>query len=103
MTSESPENPARTQPAWQFGMTLAHLTPRCGAKTRVGGTCQGPAMRNGRCRMHGGASTGPRTAAGLERMRAAKTTHGQRTAEMEQLRAMVRELKAAARRLVELT
>ena len=25
----------------------------------------GPAMRNGRCRMHGGKSTGPRTAAGV--------------------------------------
>jgi hypothetical protein len=35
-------------------------------------------------------------------MRAAKTTHGRRTAEMTQMRAMVRELKAEARRLVEL-
>jgi hypothetical protein len=59
-------------------------------------------MPAGRCRIHGGASTGPRTAAGLERMRTAKTTHGQRTAEMEQIRAMVRKLKAEAKRLVEL-
>ena len=28
--------------------------PRCGAKTRMGTRCKGPAMRNGRCRMHGG-------------------------------------------------
>ena len=41
--------------------------PRCGARTRCGGCCRQPAMRNGRCRMHGGLSTGPRTAAGLAR------------------------------------
>jgi hypothetical protein len=33
-------------------------------------------------------------------MRAAKTTHGQRTAEMAQMRAMIRQLKAEARRLL---
>jgi hypothetical protein len=53
--------------------------------------------------MHGGLSTGPKTVEGLERMRAAKTKHGQRTAEMEQIRAMVRKLKAEARRLVDLS
>jgi hypothetical protein len=31
---------------------------RCGAKTRRGTACQGPAMPNGRCRMHGGKSPG---------------------------------------------
>src|ERR1700682_4780424 len=49
--------------------------PRCGAKTRVGGTCRAPALwhagdpapRNGRCRMHGGLSTGPRTPEGRQR------------------------------------
>jgi hypothetical protein len=35
-----------------------HQAPRCGAKTRQGGSCQAPAMPNGRCRMHGGKSTG---------------------------------------------
>jgi len=35
-----------------------HLSPRCGAKTRSGNPCQGPAMKNGRCRMHGGTSPG---------------------------------------------
>ena len=34
-------------------------SPRCGAKTREGKSCQAPAMKNGRCRMHGGKSTGP--------------------------------------------
>lgn len=48
--------------------------PRCGARTRAGGTCQAravwddeldrPRTRRGRCRMHGGLSTGPRTEAG---------------------------------------
>lgn len=38
--------------------------PRCGARTRCGGTCRQPAMTNGRCRVHGGLSTGPRTAQG---------------------------------------
>lgn len=31
---------------------------KCLAKTRRGGACQVPAMKNGRCRMHGGASSG---------------------------------------------
>lgn len=35
-----------------------HLSPRCGAKTRAGTPCQGPAMPNGRCRMHGGNNPG---------------------------------------------
>ena len=31
-------------------------SPRCGAKTRSGGSCRSPAMRGKRrCRMHGGA------------------------------------------------
>ena len=52
----------------------------CGAKTRAGGSCQAPAMRNGRCRIHGGASTGPRTPEGLARCIAAATKHGRRNA-----------------------
>ena len=52
--------------------------------------------------MHGGSSTGPKTAEGRARIRAARTTHGMRTAEMEQMRALVRELRAEAKRLVEL-
>jgi hypothetical protein len=39
------------QPTPGFGHGM---TGKCGAKTRVGGSCQQPAMTNGRCRMHGG-------------------------------------------------
>jgi hypothetical protein len=53
-------------------------------------------MSNSRC------STGPKTPEGLARIRAAQTTHGMRTAEMEQMRKLVRELRAGAKRLVEL-
>jgi uncharacterized protein YjcR len=35
-----------------------HLSRRCGARTRSGGSCRSPAMPNGRCRMHGGMSPG---------------------------------------------
>jgi hypothetical protein len=48
--------------------------PRCGARTRSGTPCRGPAMPNGRCRMHGGPSTGPRTPEGKER--ASRWKHG---------------------------
>lgn len=71
---------------------------RCGARTRSGAPCQGPAMPNGRCRMHGGASTGPRTAEGLARMRAAKTKHGRYAAEAVAFRRWVSGLLWAARR-----
>lgn len=53
---------------------------RCGARTRRGSRCGGPAMPNGRCRMHGGLSTGPKTLEGLERIRRASTRHGRYTA-----------------------
>jgi hypothetical protein len=36
----------------------------------------GPAMPNGRCRMHGGPSTGPRTEEGKASIRASRTKHG---------------------------
>lgn len=49
---------------------------QCGAKTRQDGSCQQPAMPNGRCRLHGGKSTGPRTSEGLERSRKANWKHG---------------------------
>jgi hypothetical protein len=53
---------------------------RCGAKTRRGTTCQCPAMKNGRCRLHGGLSTGAKSAEGIERIRRAVTKHGRFTA-----------------------
>lgn len=64
--------------------------PRCGARTRCGGACRQPAMRNGRCRMHGGLSTGPRTPEGLARSRRARLTHGGYSAHVRQLRAEAR-------------
>lgn len=45
----------------QAFVRLAHFraAPRCGAKNRAGGACQGPAMRGRkRCRLHGGLSPG---------------------------------------------
>lgn len=74
--------------------------PRCGARTRACTPCQGPAMPNGRCRMHGGASTGPRTPEGLQRLRQPRTT-GLRTREMRDLRAELAELRRAAKALLE--
>ena len=70
--------------------------PRCGARTRTGGCCRQPAMRNGRCRMHGGHSTGPRTAEGLARSQRARWKHGFDSAA---IRALRRETMLTARRL----
>lgn len=71
--------------------------PRCGARTRQGTPCKGPAMPNGRCRMHGGPSTGPRTAEGIERIRASRTKHGRYSqasiARRREARALVRVMR----------
>ena len=66
---------------------------KCGAKTRRKTPCQGPAMRNGRCRMHGGMSTGPRTREGLERSRKARWIHGWYSREMRDRRSEGRRLR----------
>jgi len=58
----------------------------CWARTRRGGFCKGPAMPNGRCRMHGGPSTGPRTPEGRERSRKANWKHGRYSAEAKAAR-----------------
>lgn len=74
----------------------------CGARTRTGGACVAPGMRNGRCRMHGGASTGPRTPEGLARCAAAATKHGRRNADARgqaALRGEARALSAALSRM----
>jgi hypothetical protein len=72
---------------------------RCGAKTRRGTSCQCPAMKNGRCRLHGGLSTGPKTAAGIEAIRRARTKHGYYSKaaieERQQSRAEMRALRQA--------
>ncbi len=74
----------------------------CGAQTRGGLLCRNDAMRNGRCRFHGGLSTGRKTAAGIASHRAAVTIHGGRSQEMIEFRRRMRELRADARKLVEL-
>jgi hypothetical protein len=70
------------------------VSGRCGARTRGGGICQTPGMRNGRCRMHGGASTGPRTPEGIARCTAAATKHGRRNAEARAQAALRGEARA---------
>ena len=76
---------------------------KCGARTRRKASCKGPAMPNGRCRMHGGKSTGPRTPEGLERSRKARWIHGLYSKEARQGRAEGRRLmKELARLLAQL-
>ena len=53
---------------------------RCGARTKVGGECQRPAVkRSGRCTRHGGKSTGPKSQAGRDKIAALHTKHGKLT------------------------
>ena len=77
--------------------------PRCGAKTRRGTSCECPAMRNGRCRLHGGLSTGPKTAEGIERIRRAVTKHGRysKTAKKEQhtIQTLMRDVRSFLKEL----
>src|SRR5216683_4808653 len=65
---------------------------RCGAKTRRGTSCQCPAMKNGRCRLHGGLSTGAKTAEGIERIRRAVTKHGRYSSAAKAERRYIRQL-----------
>lgn len=74
---------------------------RCGAKTRRGTACLGPAMKNGRCRMHGGLSTGPRTAAGLERSRRANWKHGAYSRETREAQQLARLNRRRFEQLIE--
>lgn len=74
----------------------------CGARTRQGRECRHVAMRNGKCRFHGGLSTGRRTAEGIERQRIAVTRHGGRSREMVEFRRLMRDLRASARRTIEM-
>jgi len=94
ISSLPPDRRGRLRNGARPGDFLA--APRCGARTRCGGACRQPAMRNGRCRMHGGLSTGPRTAAGRARCAAARTIHGGYDAATRALQA---EARAAMRRL----
>ncbi len=66
-----------------------HLSPRCGAHSRrTGQPCRGPAMANGRCRMHGGKA-------------GRKATHGRyskaKVADRQKVRALLRLLRELSR------
>jgi hypothetical protein len=103
MQKKAKDNPVHPVPDWRVTLPMAQACPRCGARTRSGGSCRSPAMPNGRCRMHGGKSTGPRTAEGLERMRRAKTKHGLYSAETLRLMRAIRALQRDARRVLDET
>ena len=65
----------------------------CGAKTRAGGRCRQPAMKNGRCRLHGGKS--------LSGKQHGRYKHGHYTREAieerRQLNSLLREVAALLR------
>lgn len=71
--------------------------PRCGARTRRGAPCKGPAMANGRCRMDGGTSTGPRTREGLKNSRQSRWKHGRYSAARKKLRRQLAWMREFAR------
>lgn len=97
-TSSDGTSPDRTWGQLRHGNRGGDLTKiaPCGARTRAGGACRQPAMRNGRCRLHGGKSTGPRTPEGLARSRTARLRHGIYAAEYVNLK---RAARIACRRL----
>jgi ribosomal protein L32 len=101
MSETARVSPVHRLPDWRLTLPLAQSCPRCGARTRSGVACKGPAMLNGRCRMHGGKSTGPRTSEGRERMRRANTRHGIYSEESRRLRRAVRLLISEALRSAE--
>ena len=67
----------------------------CGAKTRAGGGCKQPAMKNGRCRLHGGKS--------LSGIQHGRYKHGRYTRkaieERRQMNSLLREVAALLRQL----
>jgi glucans biosynthesis protein len=70
-------------------LNAMRLAPRCGARTRAGHPCEGPAMRGKkRCRMHGsgGAPLGNRNG----------EKHGLRGRAMRDVRELARLLRAQA-------
>lgn len=64
----------------------------CGARTRAGGVCRQPAMKNGRCRLHGGKS--------LRGKAHGRYMHGLRTKEAIETRRQLAELLREARQVV---
>ncbi|MEN6373392.1 MAG: HGGxSTG domain-containing protein [Smithella sp.] len=64
----------------------------CGARTRTGGMCRQPAMRNSRCRMHGGKSK-----SGKEHGR---YKHGMKTKEMIEFKRQMRTVLRTAQEMI---
>jgi hypothetical protein len=91
----TPINSSTSDPETMRNKLRMHLSPRCGARTRSGTSCQAPAMPNGRCRMHGGMSPG----APKGNKNALK--HGRYTAEAierrREISALLRAIRALAR------
>lgn len=100
--SEDEPRAPRFVPDWRESLIRAQAAARCGAKTRSGCPCKGPAMPNGRCRMHGGGSRGPTTAEGLARSKVSTLTHGRHSAayiaERRAMAAQTREMRATTKR-----
>jgi uncharacterized protein YjcR len=72
-------------------------SPRCGAKTRRGTSCQSPAvLGKQRCRMHGGAKG---SGAPIGNQNSLK--HGLYAAEANSLRRHIRELTQKSKELIE--
>ena len=70
---------------------------RCGARTRSGGTCKNPAIKDrSRCKLHGGRSTGARTPEGKQRIVDVHWKHGKRS---QAHVARVKEINAELRRI----
>lgn len=86
---DEPHAKRQEQPQNSHKTANLSMASRCRAKTRKGGLCMSPGMRNGRCRMHGGASTGPRTPEGLERSRKSRLVHGAYSKEDKELKRMI--------------
>ena len=71
-------------------------SPRCGAKTRKGGSCRAPAVTGKkRCRMHGGAK-----GSGAPQGNSNAVKHGGFTKEWLERRAMLRDQIRQARKLL---
>ena len=89
---ETSTNPMR------LALSRMNQALRCGARTRVGGQCQQPAVRGRRrCRMHGGA----RGSGGPEGPRNGAWRHGGRSGQVLAMRAMERQLLRLAREVLE--
>jgi uncharacterized protein YjcR len=72
------------------------VSPRCGAKTRMGRPCKSPSVQGKkRCRMHGGAP-----GSGAPRGNKNALKHGRYTREAMEERAHIRDLVRQARKLV---